>query len=740
MDLIIVESPSKANTISKFLGKNYKVISSLGHIMDLPKTKLGVDLENKYKPLYEIIKGKEDVVKKIQKDAELAKLIILATDPDREGEAISWHIFNLISKLNSNIKRIVFHEITKEAIYEALNSPRDIDINLVDAQQARRVLDRLVGYTLSPLLWKKIKYGLSAGRVQSVALRLIIDREREIRSFVSKEYWKLFLTVDENQTDCSINLLYKADNDNSDNTFTSNPGEDVFFELKSLNSKKPNFENKDVCLDLANKIANKDLIVKKVSKKELISKAPPPLITSTFQQACINTLGISAKKAMSIAQKLYENGLITYMRTDSYHLSEKAISSARMFIENNFGKEYLPNSPNIFKIKSKNAQEAHEAIRPTDFNLTDLGSDYNELERRVYKLIFNSAIACQMAPARFLLYSIYIESQINEDILLFNSSYKKCEFDGWMKLYPKSLSTNSMKESSFAKLLENFWEGKVLYPKIIIAKQKFTEPPSRYTEATLIKALDKFGIGRPSTYATILNIIVQRDYVVKKSGVLYPTEIGEVVINFLGDHFGEIVDIDFTARMEDDLDKIALGKLDYFSFVDIFFSNFNKKIKLKENEIDKQKYTTLGVSDSICDICGSPMIKKIGKYGIFLSCKNYPICKGIKKFNSEIEQIDLSIYKEPPLTSDGKTFVLKKGRFGYFWAHPDYPKVKELVPLELKTEFVNEIFGDPPVASDGVKMVLKKGRFGYFWAHPNYPQNKEIRKAKKLIKNDYVII
>lgn len=784
MNLVVVESPSKAKTINKYLGNEYKVISSVGHIIDLPKSKLGVDVEKNYAPQYETIKGKEKVIKELKSNAKNADKIMLATDPDREGEAISWHISNALKSTKKPLERIVFHEITKPAILEAIKHPRNIDQNLVDAQQARRVLDRLVGYKLSPLLWKKIRFGLSAGRVQSVALRLIVDREMERRAFKADEYWSVSVVPTQSENSKVKIQNFQADDENK---IKFEEG-DFVLELKKINGKsikigtvipasegmpgsRSNRDERDP--GLSGKAENRDdnfvlnskeafelvakfleangMSIADLKVKQVTKRPNPPFTTSTFQQSAVNTLGMTSKSAMRSAQKLYEAGLISYMRTDSLYLSETAISSARQAIKTKHGDKYLPEKPNYYKTHSKSAQEAHEAIRPTDFSVdaSALPKNMGAQEQKVYSLIYRRALASQMSPALFTQKTIVAKSSpetLNlkpESKELQDSTYKihdlelsataqKCDFDGWMKLY--KINENE----KLLKILEEIKVGSKIFPGDIYGFQHFTQPPARYTEASLIKALEKYGIGRPSTYATIMSVIQQRDYTGKEGKYFYPTDTGIVVTNLLKQHFPQIVDIDFTANMETDLDNVAEGKIKWQPMIGEFFIPFEKNIERKDKEINKEDIVVLGPSDEKCPECGKPMVKKLGKYGAFLSCSNFPECKGMKSIETDEEGDAESVeeflkdYKPAPKTDDGRDFLLKRGRYGQFWAHPDYPKVKDARPLEYTDEYITKTYGKPPKAKDGKKMVLRKGKFGFFWAHPNYPEVKELQKAKKI--------
>lgn len=733
MKLVVVESPSKAKTINKYLGNEYKVISSVGHIIDLPKSKIGVDIEHGYEPQYEVIPGKNKVIKQLKDAAKDAEEILLATDPDREGEAISWHIQNSLAKGKNKkpISRIVFHEITKPAILEAIKKPREVDMNLVNSQQARRVLDRLVGYTLSPLLWKKIRYGLSAGRVQSVALRLIVDRERERQAFIPDEYWSVVIDPTDEKLTGKIHTYLKTDENKPQFA------EDQFvLSLKKINGKTAKVDTQKRYDEVSKVISTAAITITDLIQREVKKYPNPPFTTSTFQQAAVNVLGMTSKNSMRVAQKLYEAGLITYMRTDSLNLSAQAVDAARDVIKAKYGASYMPEKGIFYKTNSKSAQEAHEAIRPTNFTVTELPKSFSPQDQKVYDLIYRRALASQMSNAVFTQKTI--TAQIDDkELYEFSATAKKCEFDGWMKLY----KVNENKK--LLKIIESLKIGSFLYAKDIYGIQHFTEPPARYTEASLIKALEKYGIGRPSTYSSIVSVIMQRTYAEKDGKYFYPTDTGFVVTDFLKNHFSSIVDIDFTANMENNLDQIAQGEVQWVPMIDSFFSPFQTQVKVKDKEVNKEDIVLLGASDEKCPECGKPMVKKLGKFGAFLSCSDFPTCKGMKSIaaNGEVETESLeekvnsdefkATYQPAPTTDDGRPYALKRGRFGEFWAHPDYPKVKDARPLEYTKEKMHELFGDAPKASDGSEMILKRGRFGYFWAHAKYPEVKEIVRIPK---------
>lgn len=655
MKLIIVESPTKAKTISNFLPKEYKVESSYGHIRDLPKSKLGVDIENNFEPQYIIPQKAKKVVNFLKKEVQKKDEIILATDEDREGESIAWHIKEVLNLPDdiSKTKRIVFHEITKEALLNSLKNPRTIDLNLVNAQQTRRILDRLVGYKLSPLLWKKIAKGLSAGRVQSVALRLIVEREEEIKNFKPEEYW-------------TINALFNIN---------QNTIEAILEEINNKKLDKLEIKNEKEAQKIKKDLEISNFFVKEIEYKKIKKSPPAPFITSTLQQTASTQLGFSSKKTMFLAQQLYENGLITYMRTDSTSLSSFAIEMARKWIENNLEKKYLPQKPNIFKSKSKLAQEAHEAIRPTNvnqlFEKIKLGKDHQML----YKLIWERFIASQMTEAIFLNTKIKIEGKNEKNNYILGATGSIMEFDGFLKIWPINFEE---------KILPQIKNNDKLNLIEVKANQHFTQPPPRYTEASLIKTLEKYGIGRPSTYASIISIIQERNYVTKEAGKFLPTEIGILVNKILTEHFPKIVDVNFTAKMEDDLDEIAQGKKNWKIILKNFYEPFSKNLEEKYESIKKESFSE--TTNETCEKCGKPMVIKMSKFGKFLACSGFPECKNTKKIKNEDEKIKTNIIcpacKEDKLRSKnpGKLvkIKIKKGRAKgkYFWGCSRYPECK----------------------------------------------------------------
>lgn len=611
--LVIVESPAKAKTIGKFLGKNYKIEASMGHVRDLPKSQMGVDIENNFQPQYITIRGKGDLINKLKKEAKKADKILLATDPDREGEAISWHLANILNIDENEKCRISFNEITKNAVQNSIKESRPIDINLVDAQQARRVLDRIVGYKISPLLWRKVRKGLSAGRVQSVATRLIVDREEEIEKFIPQEYWTITAKLLEDKSD-------------------------TVFEAKFYGDDKGKIElgNEEETNKIVKQVKKETFIVSKVKESEKKRSPHPPFITSTLQQDASRKLGFTTKKTMMVAQQLYEGidikgtghvGLITYMRTDSMRVSSEAIFKAREYIEKKYGKQYVPNEIRQYKSK-KNAQDAHEAIRPTDM-LREPGIIKESLtpeQYKLYKLIWDRFISSQMEAAVLDVVSVDIKT----GKYIFKASGSRVKFPGFMALYVESTDDAEEKETMLPKLTE----GQEVKLKKIDPKQHFTQPPPRYTEATLVKALEEHGIGRPSTYAPTIATILQRGYIEREKKFLLPTELGRVVTLIMKEHFKDIVDIEFTANMEKQLDDIEEGHIKWAKIISEFYKSFELTLKDAEEEIGKIKIAD-EETDVICEKCGRNMVIKNGRFGKFLACPGFPECRNTKAIQKD---------------------------------------------------------------------------------------------------------
>ena len=609
-DLVIVESPSKAKTIGKYLGPDYLVKACMGHLRDLPKSTMGVDIENDFKPEYIPMKEKSDLIKELKKAADKADVVYLATDPDREGEAISWHIQELLNLPEEKIRRVTFNEITKNVVANAIAHPRRIDRDLVDAQQGRRILDRIVGYQLSPLLWRKVRRGLSAGRVQSVATRMVVEREQEIRNFVPEEYWSL---------DVSLACIDKAGS----------------FEAHYYgDAKKRTLKQKDQVQAVMDDIEGRIFTVRTIKKAEKTRTPAPPFITSTLQQEASRKLNMTPKRTMAVAQQLYEGvdvsgrgtvGLITYMRTDSIRLSEEAISAARSLIASRYGAEYRPANARRYHTKST-AQDAHEAIRPSDVALTPeaIQKDLTREQFRLYKLIWSRFVACQMESARYDTATIDTECHGH----VFRSTHQNLRFAGFLAVYEEGRDDESEEKLD---ALPELREGEQVRHEKSMPEQHFTQPPARYTEATLVKAMEEKGVGRPSTYASIVSTIQDREYVVKKDKHLEPTALGEVVTQLMLDRFNDVIDVEFTAGMENRLDDVEAGKLSYKQVLRDFYQGFHQEMVSAEEAL---KNTRIKVpeeeTDEICELCGRHMVVKIGRFGKFLACPGYPECKNAK--------------------------------------------------------------------------------------------------------------
>ncbi len=606
-ELVIVESPSKAKTIEKYLGGNYKVTASMGHLRDLPKSKLGVDLEHGFQPEYIPVKDKKDLIDELKKESKKAPVVYLATDPDREGEAISWHLKELLGLSDEKAKRVTFNEITKKVVTESIQHPRGIDQDLVDAQQARRVLDRLVGYQISPLLWKKVKRGLSAGRVQSVATRMVVDREEEIRAFQSEEYWLLDAFLKKSKEENSFRARFYG-----------------------TAEKKMELHNEDEVNVIRAAVEKAPFSVRSVKRTEKQRSPAPPFITSTLQQEASRRLNMTPRRTMSVAQQLYEGveitghgsiGLISYMRTDSLRLSDEAVASARSFIQENYGPAYCPNQPRSFKTKA-GAQDAHEAIRPTDVTLTPelVRKDLTQEQYRLYRIIWGRFTACQMANAVYDNLAIEVESSG----YLFKANASTLKFAGYTAVYEEATDDEQKQAEN---LLPDLQEGEALLLDKTVPEQQFTQPPARYTEATLIRAMEEKGIGRPSTYAPTISTITGHDYVMKEGKYLKPTPLGEVVTSLMKDHFSDIVDLKFTNHMEARLDEIESGKSGWQDVLQEFYEDFDAEMKAAETAMDGQRIKVPDiVSDEVCDVCGKPMLVKKGRFGQFLGCSGFPEC------------------------------------------------------------------------------------------------------------------
>ncbi len=639
--LIIVESPAKANTIKKFLGGNTKVVASMGHIRDLPKSKLGVNIENDFEPEYINIRGKGDLIKSLKKDAKGAKKVYLATDPDREGEAIAWHLAHILEIPEDSVCRVTFNEITKETVQESMKRPRKIDMNLTNAQQARRVLDRIVGYKISPLLWKKVKPGLSAGRVQSVAVKLIVDRENEIRNFIPEEYWNIYATLLDKNTEKEFEAKFYGES-----------------------GKKIELHKKEDVDKILADIENEKYVVSNVKKGEKKRTPAPPFTTSTMQQEASRKLGFTLKKTMSVAQGLYEGvkipekgsvGLITYMRTDSTRISEEARAAAKEEITKTYGDEYYENR---YYKKNSEAQDAHEGIRPTYIYLTPdkIKSSLTTDQYKLYRLIYNRFLASQMATA------VYdtINVDIDVDKYNFKASGQTLKFKGFMTLYVEGNDNEQEDEDNTS--IPSLSIGQEVIKRKLESKQSFTEPPARYTEASLVKELEAKGIGRPSTYSPIITTILERRYVEKEKKQLVPTELGEVVNKLLTENFEDIINVEFTAKIEDEFDEVASGKEEWKQVLRDFYPQFEQEVEKVDKELEHVKLED-EVTDVICDKCGRNMVVKIGRYGKFLACPGYPECKNVKPFVVTID--------EPCPVCGGKVQVrkTKRGKNYYICEH-----------------------------------------------------------------------
>ncbi len=639
--LVVVESPAKANTIKKYLGKNYTVLASNGHIRDLPKSQLGIDVDNGFEPRYITIRGKGDLLSKLKREAKNAKKVFLATDPDREGEAISWHLAAALGIEDKDTYRITFNEITKTAVQNAVKKPRAIDKDLVDAQQARRVLDRIVGYKISPLLWKKVKKGLSAGRVQSVATRIVVDREKEIKAFIPEEYWRI---------DAKL----------------SKGGDRKKFSAHFYGDKNDKIEltNEAQVREILGKIDGVSYVVENIVSKTKSRNPAPPFTTSTLQQEASRKLNFTSRRTMQAAQQLYEGvdvkgngtiGLITYMRTDSLRISDEARATAFDYIKTTYGSEYAPEKPRVYKTK-KSAQDAHEAIRPSNVELhpDDIKNSLTPDLYKVYKLIWERFVASQMASAIFDTVSV----DINAADYIFKANGSTVKFPGFMKIYVESKENKEEDDGA----LPNLEKGEELKLSKLEESQHFTEPPARYTEASLIKAMEEEGIGRPSTYSPTITTILSRNYISRKGKALHPTELGTVITDLMIEYFKDIVDIEFTANMEEKLDSVEDGSIDWVKVISDFYGPFEDTLKKAEDAIGKIKIED-EVSDVPCEKCGRMMVYKMGRYGKFLACPGFPECRNAKPI---IKEAGANCPK-----CDGKILVKKskKGKTYYGCEH-----------------------------------------------------------------------
>jgi DNA topoisomerase-1 len=706
--LLIVESPTKVKTLSKFLGKDFSIKASIGHIKDLPKKDLGVDIENNLEPTYVVIEGKEKILKDLIKTAKKVDRIYLGPDPDREGEAIAWHIAEELNGASDKVFRVEFNEITEKAVTDAIKNPRKLNMDLVDAQQARRILDRLVGYKLSPLLWRKVRRGLSAGRVQSVALRLVVDREREIEAFNTEEYWSITANFEGKEPPAFDAKLFK------------------------INDKKAEIKNEENASGILKDIDGKNFIAAKTEKKQRKRSPAPPFITSTLQQEASRKLRFTAKKTMLIAQQLYEGielggegstGLITYMRTDSVRVAEEAQQETQGLIRGEFGKDYLPPKPPVYKSK-KSAQEAHEAIRPTAVIRTPMSieSYMSRDQFNLYKLIWNRFVASQMQHAVMELTSIDIKPEGAEKYT-FRATGTVINFPGFMKLYTEGGDNGAVEEG----LLPPVTEGDMLKTIAITPKQHFTQPPPRFSEATLVKELEAKGIGRPSTYANIISTILDRQYTEKNEGRFKPTELGEVVSDLLVERFSELMDYNFTAKMENNLDRIEEGGIKWADIIMEFYKPFETNLKDAMETLGKVKPKDIP-TDEKCDKCGKDMVIKWGKHGRFIACTGFPECKHTKPLETDENGQKIAEIQE----SDEKCekcrapMVLKSGKFGRFLACSKYPDCKS-------TKAISTGIKCPEDGGDIVERRTRKGKL--FFSCGNYPKCKFATWYKPINKS-----
>jgi len=721
--VVVVESPAKSKTIEKYLGKGYKVLASYGHVRAFPKKDGSVDTEHDFALKYQVIADKEKRISAIEKAMKKADELILASDLDREGEAIAWHVADELKSRGAldgkKVRRITFHEITKKAIDEAMAHPLEINMQLVDAQQARSALDYLVGFTLSPLLWRKVKSGLSAGRVQSVALRLICEREQHIRDFKPKEYWTI-------EADC-LNEGFNAG---------GNKGEKFAAQLYAMEGKKlSKFSITDgvTAKTTATKVSRSEFKVAEVTKKKAKQKPAAPFITSTLQMEASRKLGFTARKTMQIAQKLYEGievdgepvGLITYMRTDSVSLAAEAVDEMRVHIESRFGADYLPEKPREFKTKSKNAQEAHEAIRPTSVMRTpEVMKGILEPDAyKLYGLIWKRALACQMADAVLDQVRADIEAGSGKDSLTLRATGSTLAFPGFRALYIEG-SDDPSKDDDKDRLLPRLETGDLISVDDSRAKQHFTEPKPRFTEASLVKELEAHGIGRPSTYASILNVLRERNYVEMDRKRFLPTDTGEWVNKFLIDNFEDVVQTDFTAKIENQLDEVARGKLEWKPLLRDFWGPFKSKV----DEAAKAERPT-EETDEVCPECGKPMAIKLGRYGKFMACTGYPECKVAKPINGDAEKA------EPELSDEkcdkcGEPMAIKHGRYGKFLGCSAYPKCKNIQPLEKPKDTGIKC----PDCGKGTFLEKKSRRGKIFYSCSEYPKCKKALWNKPIEK------
>ncbi|HEV7763935.1 MAG TPA: type I DNA topoisomerase [Thermoanaerobaculia bacterium] len=722
-NLVIVESPAKAKTINKFIGSDYVVKASVGHVRDLPRSDLGVD-EVTFLPHYEILEGKEKVVSELKAAAKKADKIFIASDPDREGEAIGWHVMTLLGVDAKKVQRILFHEITKNAVKKAIETPGEIDMNKVNAQQARRVLDRLVGYKLSPLLWDKVRRGLSAGRVQSVAMKMIVEREDEIKAFLPVEYWSF-----------AARLAAQTPPQ-----FTA--------KLTKVDGKKAEVANEEIARKIETALKSGKYVITEVARKERKQSAAPPFITSTLQRTAYNRFKWPVKRTMQVAQKLYEGkelgtfgfaGLITYMRTDSVRTSDDALTEVRSYIAAKYGNDILPEKPNAYRVKkAAQAQDAHEAIRPTSMELDpEKVKDFlTREEYNLYKMIWDRFVGSQMKPALFDV----TDADIQVGNLTLRASGEVQKFAGFLAIFQDAPGEDDDEDPAAAndkkndKALPPLNEGDVLELIDLETKQNFTQPPPRFTEATLVKALEENGIGRPSTYGSILTTIQARDYTYKHDGKFHPTHLGALVVKLLKQSFADIIDEGYTADLEEKLDQVEDGTLEWTDALRAFSVKFNSDLERAGTEMTQVKGTGLE-TDEKCETCGSPMVIKFGRFGEFLACTNYPECKTTKEMPKGDAAEATSDDEQIICDKCGKPMQLKRSRFGQFFACTGYPDCKNTKDPKLMKQAANlPTEPQPPCENCGKEMVLKSGRYGPFYSCAGYPDCKTIRKIGRSSK------
>lgn len=728
--LVIVESPSKAKTINKYLGSDFKVLASVGHIRDLPKKGIGIDFENNFEPTYDVIPGKEKVIRELKAAARDADTIYVATDPDREGEAIGWHIKEELEgrgKSKKTVRRVMFNEITKSAIQESFRHPTDIDVHLVEAQQARRLLDRIVGYQVSPLLWDKVRRGLSAGRVQSVAVRLIVEREREILAFTPTEYWTITANLAASLPPHFDARLLRID----EKTVKSGDFD------KDIKKSEIHIKDEQQATDLVREIEPQKFKVASVVTKEKKRNPVPPFITSKLQQEASRKLRFAVKKTMQVAQKLYEGieigeeglvGLITYMRTDSTRVADSALAEVRDLIGSQYGANYLPEKPIYYRSK-KDAQDAHEAIRPTSAMRTPdsvarfLGKD----ELALYKLIWQRFVASQMMPAIFDQTTIDISAG---ERFVFRATGSVVKFNGFLAVYEEGKDEKDEEDEEQTRKLPLVKEGEELKLKKLSPDQHFTEPPPRYTEATLVKVLEEKGIGRPSTYASIMSVIQNREYVERVEGRFRPTDLGMIVNDLLVESFGDLFNVAYTAHMEGELDEVEEGKMRWTEALAEFYEKFTKDLTAAKTNMRDVKRQEI-ITDEVCENCGSKMAKKFGRYGEFLACTNYPDCKttrDLPKMHETAKEEETAEAGEETCENCGRAMILKRGRFGQFYACTGYPDCKTTRKIEKGKVAAAPVALEEACPQCGQHLVLREGRFGPFTACSNYPKCKYIKQ------------